>query len=200
MAGCTREPVTRWRALGGVLGPVAFVTAWAVLGARTDGYSPVHDPISRLAAVDASTRVPMTAGMLAYAGGVALFAGELRAGASRSVAAAAYLSALGTLAVAATPLDSALGGPPHAAAAGVSYAALGAMPLMAARPLAQRGHRGAAVASVVAGGGTLAALALSAAGSARTGLWQRAGLTLGDLWLVGAAAVVLAQPRRAGAP
>ena len=45
----------RARALGGVVGPGVFIATWAVLGARAEGYSPVQDPISRLAATDAST-------------------------------------------------------------------------------------------------------------------------------------------------
>ena len=189
--------MTRWRAVGGVLGPAAFITAWAVLGARTDGYSAVDDPISRLAAVDAPTRAPMTAGLLAYALGVGLYAGQLRDDLSRPVALAAALNVVGTLAIAATPLDSALGGAPHAAAAGLSYASLGAIPILAAAPLLRRGHRGAARASTVLGACTLGALAVSASGADHTGLWQRIGLTLGDVWLIASALWLL---RRAPRP
>ena len=39
----------RRAALGGVIGPVVFVGSWSGLGAITDGYSPLHDPISDLA-------------------------------------------------------------------------------------------------------------------------------------------------------
>ena len=44
----TRRP---WAALGLVAGPAAFITGWVVGGARTPGYSPVNDAISRIAAV-----------------------------------------------------------------------------------------------------------------------------------------------------
>ena len=57
---------TRWLALGGVIGPVAFVGSWAILGATTPGYSPVNGAISDLAAVDASSRAPMTAGFVVF--------------------------------------------------------------------------------------------------------------------------------------
>ena len=43
-------------ALGGMVGPAAFVGAWAVLGARLPGYDPTQDAISRLAADGAPTR------------------------------------------------------------------------------------------------------------------------------------------------
>lgn len=189
----------RWRAAGGVLGPAAFITAWAVLGGRTDGYSPIDDPISRLAAVGASTRVPMTAGLLAYAASVAVYAPELRDRISRPAAAAAALNVLGTIGIATTPLDSALGGGPHAAAAGLSYVSIGALPLLAAGPLSAQGHRIAARGSAVVGIATLAALATSAFGADHTGFWQRLGLTLGDVFLVGSALWFLRPARRSPA-
>ena len=70
--------MTRWRSIAGAVAPSVFITAWAVLGARTDGYSPVDDPISRLAAVGAPTRIPMTAALVAYAIGLGAYAGQLR--------------------------------------------------------------------------------------------------------------------------
>ena len=45
----------RWRAFAGIAGPATFIAAWSVLGATRSGYSPVHDPISRLAAVEAAS-------------------------------------------------------------------------------------------------------------------------------------------------
>jgi hypothetical protein len=187
--------MTRWRALGGAIGPAAFIAAWAVLGERTRGYSPIDDPISRLAAVDASTRGAMTAGFLAYGAGVGLYAAELRAGLSAPAAGAALLSVLGTAGIAATPLDSALGGAPHAAAAGLTYASLAAVPLLASRSLAGRGRTVEASASVAVGLATGACLLASLVDDAHTGLWQRLGLTLGDVWLIASAWSLL---RRSG--
>ena len=187
--------MTRWRSIAGAVAPSVFITAWAVLGARTDGYSPVDDPISRLAAVGAPTRIPMTAALVAYAIGLGAYAGQLRDDLSRPVAVAAALNVIGTIGIAATPLDSALGGAPHAAAAGLSYVSLGAIPILAAAPLARQGRRRGARLSAVVGGCTLAALALSASGADRTGLWQRTGLTLGDAWLIGSSLWLLGRPR-----
>lgn len=136
----------------------------------------------------------MTMALLGYALGIGLWAGELEERLARPVAVAAGLNVVGTLAIAATPLDSALGGVPHAAAAGLSYTSLGAIPLLAAGPLSREGHRRAARSSVIAGTATLAALALSAFRAEGTGLWQRIGLTIGDLWLVGTAVWMLRRP------
>jgi hypothetical protein len=44
------EVPRRLGAVCGVLGPTAFVTGWVVTGARTPGYDPLTDAISRLAA------------------------------------------------------------------------------------------------------------------------------------------------------
>lgn len=183
----------RWRAIGGLVGPAAFVAAWAILGERTRGYSPVGDPISRLAAVDASTRGAMTAGFVAYGAGVGVYAAELRAGLSVPAANAALLNVLGTAGIAATPLDSALGGVPHAVAAGLSYASLAAVPLLASGSLAGQGRATLARASVAVGVATGACLLASLVDDAHTGLWQRLGLTLGDLWLVASAWWLLGQ-------
>jgi hypothetical protein len=196
----TALDVTRWRALGGVAGPVAFIAAWAILGSRTRGYSPIEDSISRLAAVDASTRGAMTAGFLAYGAGVGLYATELRAGLSGPAANAALLNVVGTVGIAATPLDSGLGGVPHAVAAGVSYASLAALPLLTSRPLAERGRTAGARASAAAGLAIGACLLVSLVDDAHTGLWQRLGLTLGDLWLIASAWSLLRAARPAAAP
>ena len=182
--------MTRRRALGGLLGPAAFIAAWAILGARTDGYSPVPDPISRLAAVGADTRAPMTAGFLAFAVGVGLLGIELRRTPLERAGATALLAAAASAGVAATPLDSALGGAPHALAAGTVYAAVAATPLLAAGPLAGRGRRGAAAVSVGIGVATSALLLASLLDEPRTGLWQRLGLTAGDTWLMAAGATL----------
>ena len=91
-------------AAGGVVGPVAFVAAWTVCGAVTDGYSPVQDAISDLAAVGAPTRVAMTAGFVVFGIGVIAFGFALRA----ALHSRAWIAAIGTgactIGVAATPL------------------------------------------------------------------------------------------------
>jgi hypothetical protein len=171
---------------GGVAGPAAFVTAWAVLGARAEGYSAVHDPISRLAAVGAPTRAAMTAGMLAFAGGVTAFAIAERRALGRRAAVAVGLTGIATAAVAALPLDASFGDEPHAVAAAVAYAALAAGPWLDASSTGRQRAVSRAVSGAIA-----AALLASALAPDRHGLLQRVGLTLGDLWIVAGASRAL---------
>jgi uncharacterized protein DUF998 len=167
---------TRLTALGGVIGPATFVTAWAVLGARAKHYDPTRDPISRLAAVGAPSRPEMTAAFVAFSAGLSLYALAAREHLSPRVAALAAANALATLGVAAFPLEGFGGSAGHAIAAGTGYVTLAAMPIVS-------GRRGGWAWSLA----IAAALAASAAGTDRTGLFQRTGLTLGDAWIVGTA-------------
>lgn len=184
----------RWRALGGVAGPVAFVTAWSVLGAGKAGYSPWRDPISELAAVGASTRVPMTIGFFAFGAGVGAYAGALRKGLPGGAGTTAAITAAATIGAGALPLGASFGGGPHGVAAAIGYASLAATPWLGAAPLAQQGRRRAASWSRVAAVATGAALVASRLAPDRTGLFQRAGLLVGDAWIV-ATAVWLARRR-----
>jgi uncharacterized protein DUF998 len=181
--------------VGGVVGPLGFIAAWLGLGANNAGYSPIHDPISRLAAVDSSTRWAMTLGLLCLGGGVGLFARDLR-GAFPAAATAAAVTACSSLAIAATPLDSVLGGVPHAAAAGLAYGSLAAVPGLAGAQLWREGdHRLGGVSMVIA-----AASAASLTASIltdQTGLWQRLGLTLSHTWII---ATALQPPKPQPAP
>jgi hypothetical membrane protein len=183
--------------LGGVVGPCAFVAAWVGAGVATDGYSPVDDAISRLAAQGAATRAVMTAGFVAFGIGVPLYAVALRRTLPGWAWVAAMASGVATLGVALFPLDrSHAGDQIHGVFAVAGYAALAVTPLLAARPLSRRGQRGAAVASMVIGIGSAVCLAASLVGPAH-GLFQRLGLTLVDAWLV-ATAVTVARGRTAG--
>ena len=60
-------PVRRLAALGGVIGPAAFIVAWAVASSIAPRYSASDDAISELAAVRAQTRLLMTGGFVALA-------------------------------------------------------------------------------------------------------------------------------------
>jgi hypothetical membrane protein len=171
------------KALGGVAGPVAFVSAWSILGATKPGYTPVHDPISRLAAVDAASRVAMTSGFLAFSLGVGLYANEMRAN-MPGVALAAMTTAVATVGISVTPLGSSLGGVPHATCAGIAYLSLAAAPIVGARYLARSGRRRSATASIVVGVASGAFLLASVLSPRAVGLSQRIGLTLGDTWIV----------------
>jgi hypothetical protein len=62
------------------VGPITFLGAWVVGGAiATAHYSPVHDPISRLAAIGTDTRGLMSAGFVGFGLGVPLYGAALRA-------------------------------------------------------------------------------------------------------------------------
>ena len=183
------EAVRRRLALGGVLGPLIFVATWALLGARRDGYSPVHDPISRLAAVDAPTRAAMSGGLVAFGVGVGAYAVALRTE-FPAAAAAAATTAVASIGIALTPLGSQVGGVPHAVAAGVAYASLAATPALAVRSLWRRGRRSHALASAGIGAACATALVASAVAPRYTGLFQRTGLTVGDVWLVASASAL----------
>lgn len=178
----------RVAALGGVVGPVAFISAWVVSAAVTDHpYSPVEDAISRLAAAGADTQPLMTAGLVTLGLALPVYAVALRQVLPGPAWVAAATTGVATLAVAAAPLgrspslDTA-----HALFAAVGYAAIAATPLVAVRPLWRRGHRRLAVAGAAAGTMAAAALALSLSGLP-TGLWQRLGLTSADAWIAASA-------------
>lgn len=184
----------RRAAWGLVAGPVAFVSAWAVGGSRMPGYSPVHDAISRIAAVGAPERPLMTAGFVAYGAGVLLGAAAVRSSSMARVWPAVAVNGIATWAVAALPLDvSDAGDRAHGVAATIGYVSLALVPALAVRPLAAAGHRRAAAASVAASVAIGACLALTVVADAK-GAFQRTGLGIGDVWLV-AAGLALATGR-----
>jgi len=182
---------TRW-ALGGLLGPAAFLGAWITGAFVTDvDYSPIDDPISRLAAVDAPTRPLMTAGFIGFGLGVSAFAVALRRRVPGPAWIAASTSAVATVLVAATPLDrSDTVDRLHGLFAGAGYIGLALTPLLAAPHLVRAGRRGLGLAGFGAGAVSAGALVLSLAGPS-TGLFQRLGLTAGDVWIMSAAASML---------
>jgi hypothetical membrane protein len=180
---------------GGIAGPAAFVSAWAILGARTAGYSPIDDAISRLAAEGAPDRALMSAGMLAFAGGVTAYAVGARSLLGTGAAIALGTTALATAGVAAFPLDASYGDAPHALAAAVAYVALAAAPIAGASAPLLADRPGATAASRLAGGVIAAALAMSVLAPSGHGLFQRVGLTVGDVWIVGTALGALRRPR-----
>jgi hypothetical membrane protein len=174
----------RRAAIGGVVGPVVFIATWAICGRLTTGYSPVNDAISDLAAVGASTRVAMTTAFIVFGIAMCFYAWAARATLRGWSWLAAAISGIATLGVAAFPLESsstldAL----HGVSAGIGYLTLALTALLAAPfvPL-----RWLAVACGVTCG---VALALTLPGPAH-GLFQRIGLTAGDVWIVVSAAAI----------
>ena len=177
-------------AFGGVVGPVAFASAWIVGGLTKHGYSPVDDAISRLAAIGSSVRPLMTGGFVVFGVGLVAYSTALRAVLTGPAWIAAAGTGLATIAVALAPLDhSSTVDSFHAAFAGIGYLTLAATPLLAARPLARRGHR--TLARLGAGIGVVAGLSLVATTTRLpTGLFQRLGLSVGDVWIVASAIAI----------
>jgi hypothetical membrane protein len=179
-------------ALGGIVGPVAFAGTWLVAGIVKPGYSPLHDPISDLAGVHASTRPAMTIAFLVFAVGMCSYAWALRAtnfGLANFglVWVAAAVSGLATLGVAAFPLHhSSTVDAVHGVFAGTGYVTLAATALTSGAALTRLGSRAWARVAFVAGGVCATSLALTLLGSFG-GLFQRLGLTAGDIWVVSSA-------------
>ena len=173
------------------MGPVGFVAAWAAGAVRSDDLSPIHDAISRLAAIGANTRPLMTAGFVAFGLGVPIYAAALRQVVPGPAWITATVTGLATIGVALAPLDhSSAIDSLHAAFAVLGYVTLAATPLLAYRPLLRAGHRRLARGGAVVGAISGTSLVLSSAGDL-SGMFQRIGLTAGDVWIVASAIAIL---------
>jgi hypothetical protein len=153
----------------------------------------VRDAISELARIGASTRPWMTGGMVAFGIGLPIFATGLRRAVPGPAWMAAAAAGLSSFAVAAIPLRPGTEVPAHAVAAATAYLTLAAVPLLAAKPLADMGRRRWAQASVGVGVTAGLLLAGTAAGPVH-GLLQRCGLTLLDAWVIVASVTLLLPP------
>lgn len=186
VVGCISTGASqRWCGPGAV---TAFVAAWLVAGAATPRYSPARQAISQLARIGAPHRLIMTMGFVIFGVGVPIFGRWLahRLGGCRPVALCLGATGLSTLGVAVIPLTvhgSATQDRVHAVFAVASYVSLAATPLFAARPLVRAGRSCAAALSVLTGVASALALAWTSIGP-QTGLFQRLGLTVVDIWLV----------------
>lgn len=187
----------RLAALCGIAGPAAFVGGWLVNGLRTDGYDPVQQAISQLAREGAPTRLSMTVCFLVFGVLVPLWAPvvarELLAPRLRW---AVTVAGLATVAVAFLPLTREPGGTQdllHAVAAGTGYVAMAATPLFAAGALRRSGRNAAAALSAATGAVSIAGLVLSVVVADASGLFQRLGLGVVDLWHVVVALWVLSR-------
>lgn len=186
--------IRRRLAVGGIVGPLTFITCWAVTGWQADGCAPVDDAISRLAAAGAPTRWWMTAGFVVFGVGVALFGVALREVLPDSRAwIAAVVVGVATLGAAATPLDVSVSVDVlHGVFATAGYASLALLPILVGRATGSR-------ASILVGV-LVAALLLATPFVDANGLLQRAGLTLGDLWIVVTAHAILTHRQLTPAP
>ena len=180
-------PSERVASVCGLLAPASFVGAWAMCGAlRTDGYDQMEQAISQLARIGSPTRAGMTAGFVGFGVLLPVFAQRLpdllRAG--TALRTSMWVAGVATLGVAALPLQREPGGTGdllHALAAGTGYAAMAASPAIAARALNRDDRRTAALASAAVAAVSAGALAVSVT-VGPTGLWQRVGLGVVDLW------------------
>lgn len=176
---------------GAAWGPAGFIACWLIGGLVLPGYSPIDDPISRLAATDAATRTLMNLGLVAYALGVGGSSWPMRRILGPWAAGALGLNALMTVGVLATPLDSSPATDlAHGIFAGVAYVSLAAVGVLGSRWLGRSTNARARIWLVI-GLITGVALALSATDLA-PGLLQRIGLTTTDVALI---SVGLSSPR-----
>ena len=181
----------RVAALGGVVGPALFIAAWAIGSTTARGYSASETAISELAAIGADTRALMTAGFIAFALGVFPYAAALR----RVLGGPAWIGAAGTgiatLLVAAIPLGRSTSSDHwHGIIAVVGYTTLALTPLLAIRPFLNQRCRGVVILCVVTAAASGTALLLSDTGLP-TGLFQRIGLTTGQIWIAGSALAII---------
>jgi hypothetical membrane protein len=176
----------RLRALGGVVGPVAFVGAWSLAGISAHHYSPIHDAISRLAETGAPTRAAMTTGFVVFGVAVPVYSRAVRAALGGPAWMTAFATGVATLGVAAVPLGAPTRNTVHGWFAATGYATLAATPLLASRRFARVERHAWANASRVAGVASGACLLSTIAGPAH-GLFQRLGLGVGDVWIVATA-------------
>ncbi|HEY1738307.1 MAG TPA: DUF998 domain-containing protein [Acidimicrobiia bacterium] len=173
-----------------MIGPAAFIGAWAIGGATTSGYSAFTDAISDLAAIHAPTQVLMTTGFVVDGLGLIAFGLALRDALEGRAWIAAVATGACTLAVAATPLGGWSGDAVHATFAGLGYAALVALPWLAVAPLTRRHRTRWAQTSRLTAIVSAACLLASTLGPLH-GTFQRLGLTIGDAWIMAAASVVI---------
>lgn len=171
-----------------------FVATWAALGARAEGYDPTRDAISTLAAVDATARPVMTVGLVVLGTGMLLYSVALHRGLGGPAWVAAVANGIATLGVAALPLGTTYD-TSHGVVAGLGYATLAAIPVLATPRLAGRARPFWAATSAATGIVSGLCLAASVAGGWRTGLLQRLGLTLAQAWVVASAVSVARGPR-----
>jgi hypothetical membrane protein len=175
----------RLLAAAGVIGPCVFIADWAILGAHAKNYSPVSDAISELARMHAPTRPAMTAGFLVFGAALPTYAVALRQALPGQAWKFAAANGVATLGVAAFSLGTPTSGDIHGAFAGLAYASLAATPIAASVALRRRCHDKLAWTSITTGLAVGTALVVSVLGPTHVhGLFQRIGLTLGDVWLI----------------
>ncbi|WP_341250032.1 DUF998 domain-containing protein [Euzebya pacifica] len=186
-----------------ILGPIVYVTTWAVAGALRNGYSPTRDAISELGELGASTAPAMTAAFVLFGLSALPFArvADRLPGAGRLLQVAIVVTGVATAGAGVFPCSAGCPGPGssftdngHSVVATVGYIALMACPLLSGRAAIHAGARRFGWTSVALGAvGVLGMTAwvLGLAGDAHGGLLQRGFNTVADVWWVMAGVVLL---------
>jgi hypothetical membrane protein len=189
---------TRTRALGGIIGPVAFMTTSWLAGIASAHYSVVQNAISDLAARGAPTHVFMTGAFVVYGGSLLFYASALRLVLDGPAWCAAGVAGIGAFGLAASPRHSgARIDTVHSWFAIAFGAGVALTPLLAARSLLRAGHDRWSRLSLAAGALSFVCLMITLVGPER-GLLQRAGLGVVHCWLIGSAVVILRSGRFGG--
>jgi hypothetical membrane protein len=175
-------------ASAGIFGPACFVGGWLAAAALRPGFSSTQQAISQLAREGAPHRLLMTGAFIAFGIAVPFFAQPLSRALEGGPAlrAAVTLAGLATLAVASCPLSASGGGTRdlvHGVFATTGYVAMVASAGLGAIALSRSQRASAARVSVAVAVVATACLATTTAGL-DVGLFQRAGLTVVDLWFV----------------
>lgn len=123
-----RLPVPRWALASAIAAPVGMIGGWTVAAAVQDGFDPVRETISALAASDATAPWIMTAGLALTGVAHVVTAAGLRP-LPRLARAVHAVGGLATLAVAALAVDAFPH--PHGVAAGIGFGALALWPAAA---------------------------------------------------------------------
>lgn len=132
----------------------------------------------------------MSAGFGVFGAGMVLYGAALRTALPGRAWVVAMATGVATLGAAALPLGTSLGDAPHHAAAATGYVTLVALPWVASAALARAGRRGWARYSRATSALSTVCLLASALGPAH-GLFQRAGLTVVDVWVMASAVEVV---------
>ena len=170
--------------------------SWLVGGFMVDGYSPIQDHISSLAAVDAPSRMLMNFGFAAFAFGVGSAAWPLRKVIGNEASVALALNALFVFGVLLTPEGRSSGTDfLHGGFASLVYLSLAVVAPLAALAFRRRGLSYWAIVSFAVGLGT-AAFLIASNRAATSGLFQRLGLTTTDLWLMAVGIAYLSPQER----
>jgi hypothetical membrane protein len=191
--------MARTRALGGIVGPVAFMATSWLAGVLSDHYSVIRDAISNLAASGAPTHTVMTGEFVVYGAGLLIYATALRTALDGPAWVGTLVAGFAAFGLALTPLGSARTDNVHSWLSIAFGSGVALTPLLAARALVGAGLDRWSRVSVLAGCASVVCLMATWIGPER-GLLQRTGLGVVHCWLIASAVVILRSGRLDRAP